>query len=181
MTARVFIKSNHSNEVRNGICAKGQVISIGNSIDPSNFKEIWTRDYWINNSISIWNSLTVMLGLKIENGYTSTKLNSVRIYKNSVLVKFHRKFEIEILESNIRIKTYFQLQFMKKLVNLENSTLNKVDNIVIELPTAERLLENVIKILLQFDREYWIIPVECMPIYGIMQELDNYIYSKRNR
>jgi hypothetical protein len=50
-----------------------------------------------------------MLGLEIENGYTPTKLNLVRIYKNSVLVKFHRKFEIEILESNIIIKTFFQL------------------------------------------------------------------------
>jgi hypothetical protein len=37
------------------------------------------------------------------------------------------------------------------------------------------------KILLQFDSEYWIIPVECIPVYGIMQELDNYIDSKRNR
>jgi hypothetical protein len=31
MTTRVFIKSNHSNNIRNGICAKDQVISIGNS------------------------------------------------------------------------------------------------------------------------------------------------------
>jgi hypothetical protein len=67
-----------------------------------------------------------MLGLKIENEYTPTKLNFVRIYKNSVLVKFHRKFEIEILDSDIRIKSFFQLQFMKKWVSLENSSLNKV-------------------------------------------------------
>jgi hypothetical protein len=66
-------------------------------------------------------------------------------------------------------------------VNLKNSTLDKIDNIVIELPAVERLLDNVIKILLQFDNEYWIKPVECMPIYGIMQEVDNYIDSKRNR
>jgi hypothetical protein len=71
----IFMNSNHSNYVRSGIGTKGQVISIGNSIDLSNFKEIGTRDYWINNSISIWNSLTVMLGLKLENGYTPTKLN----------------------------------------------------------------------------------------------------------
>jgi hypothetical protein len=109
MTTRVFMKSNHSEHVRNGLCAKGQVISIGNSIDPSNFKEIGTRDYWINNSLSIWNSLTVMSGCKVENGYTPTKINLVRIYKNSVLVKFHRKFEIEILELDIRIKSFFQL------------------------------------------------------------------------
>jgi hypothetical protein len=155
MTTRVFIKSNHSEESKNGVCAKGQVINIGNSIGPSNFKEIRTKDYWVNNNISIWNSLTVMLGCKIENGYKPTKLNLIRIYKNSILVKFHRKFEIEILESIIRIKTFFQLQFMKKWVSLENSSLDKIDNILIELPTIERLLENVMKMFLQFDSECW--------------------------
>jgi hypothetical protein len=89
------------------------VISIGNSIDPSNFKEIGTRHYWINNSIDIWNSLTVVLGFKLETGYTPTKLNLVRIYKNLLLVKFLRKFEIDILESNIKIKTFFQLLVKK--------------------------------------------------------------------
>jgi hypothetical protein len=122
------------------------------------------KAYWVNNSINIWNSLTIMLGLKMEDGYMSTKLNLVRIYKNSILVKFHRKFEIEILDSNIIIKTFFQLQFMKKWASLENSSLDKMDNVVIELPTVERLLENVIKMFLQFDSEYWIMPVECMPI-----------------
>jgi hypothetical protein len=54
-----------------------------------------------------------MLGCKVENGYTSTKINFVRIYKNSVLVKFHRKFEIAIGESDIKIKTFFRLQLGK--------------------------------------------------------------------
>jgi hypothetical protein len=45
---------------------------------------------------------------------------------------------------------------MKKWASLENSTLNKIDNVVIELPTPERLLENVIKMFLQFDSEYWL-------------------------
>jgi hypothetical protein len=45
MTTRVFIKANYLNEVRNAVCAKGQVTSIGNSIDPSNFKEIGTKNY----------------------------------------------------------------------------------------------------------------------------------------
>jgi hypothetical protein len=66
MTSRVTMNSNHSNMVRSGISTKGQVISIGNSKDLSNFKEIKTRNYWINNSIDIWNSLTVVLGLKLE-------------------------------------------------------------------------------------------------------------------
>jgi hypothetical protein len=53
MTSRVTVNSNHSDMVS----TKGQVISIGNSIDPSNFKEIGTRNYWINNSIDIWNCI----------------------------------------------------------------------------------------------------------------------------
>jgi hypothetical protein len=85
------------------------------------------------------------------------------------------------LELNIRIKTFFQLEFLNKLVDLENSNLNKIDNIIIKFPTAEKLLERVIRIFLQFNSEYWITPVEYMPVYGIMQELDNYINSKRNR
>jgi hypothetical protein len=104
----------------------------------------------------------------------------VRIYKNS-LVNFLRRFEIDILDSNIKIKTFFQLKFMKKLVALGDSSLDKIDNAIIEFPVVERLLEGVLKIFLQFDSEYWIIPVECMLVYGIMQELDNYIDSRRNR
>jgi hypothetical protein len=64
--------------VRLGISIKGQELSIGNSINPSSFKEIGTNDYWINNSINIWNSLMVVLGLKLETGYTPSKLNLVR-------------------------------------------------------------------------------------------------------
>jgi hypothetical protein len=95
-----------------------------------------------------------MFGFKIENKYTSTKLHLVRNYKNSVLMKFHRKFEIAILDTEIKNKTYFKLQFIKKWVSLENSSLDKIDNILIELPTSERLIENVMKVLLQFDSEY---------------------------
>jgi hypothetical protein len=45
--------SSHSDYARNGISTKGQVMSIGNSIDPSNFKEVGTKTYWISNSIDI--------------------------------------------------------------------------------------------------------------------------------
>jgi hypothetical protein len=45
MTTRVFMKSNHSENIRSGVCAKVQVICIGNSIDPFNFKEVGTLDY----------------------------------------------------------------------------------------------------------------------------------------
>jgi hypothetical protein len=34
---------------------------------------------------------------------------------------------------------------------------------------------------LQFDSEYLIMPVECMPVYGIIPELDIYIDVKKNR
>jgi hypothetical protein len=69
---------------------------------------------------------------------------------------------------------------MGKLVNLEETSIDKIDNIIVEFPTVERLLEGVIKVFLQFDSEYLIIPMECMPIYGIILELDSYIDSKRN-
>jgi hypothetical protein len=65
MTTNIFMKSNFSNQVKNGTCAKVQVINIGNLIDSLNFKEIGTKNYWINN--------------------TPTKLNLMRIYKNSDL------------------------------------------------------------------------------------------------
>jgi hypothetical protein len=34
---------------------------------------------------------------------------------------------------------------------------------------------------LQFDSEYWIMPIECMLVYGIIPELDIYIDAKKNR
>jgi hypothetical protein len=92
MTSRVIINSNHSNMIRSGVSTKGQVISIGNSIDPSNFKEIGTRNYWINNSIDIWNSLTVLLGAKMETGFTPVKMTLLRLYKNSLLIKILRRY-----------------------------------------------------------------------------------------
>jgi hypothetical protein len=70
---------------------------------------------------------------------------------------------------------------MNKLADLKDSSLDKIDNVIIEFTTVERLLEGVIKIFLQFDSEYWITPVEYIPVYGIMKELDNYVDSKRNR
>jgi hypothetical protein len=52
-----------------------------------------------------------------------------------------RRFEIEILETNIRIKSFYQLEFMNMLVNLEESSLDKIDYTIVEFPTVERLLE----------------------------------------
>jgi hypothetical protein len=56
--------------------------------------------------------------------------------------------------------------------------MDRVDTIVVDFPIVERYLEGVMKVFLQFDNEYLIIPMESMPIYGIMPEVDNYIDSE---
>jgi hypothetical protein len=56
-----------------------------------------------------------------------------------------------------------------------------IDRVTIELPAIERHLEGVIQMFLQFDKEYLILPLEAMPIYGIMIELDEYIDTKRSQ
>jgi hypothetical protein len=63
MSSRITLNSNCFDVIRSGVSTKGQVVSIGNSIDPTNFKEIGTKNYWINNSVNIWNNLTVQLQL----------------------------------------------------------------------------------------------------------------------
>jgi hypothetical protein len=121
------------------------------------------------------------LGLKTETGYTPSDITLVRIYKNSILVKFWRTFEIEIKENQIKLKIFFQLQFMKKIIKLNQTFINMVDKVTIELPAIEKHLEGVIQMFLQFDKEYLILPLEAIPIYGIMIELDEYIDTKRNQ
>jgi hypothetical protein len=49
------------------------------------------------------------------------------------------------------------------------------------LPAIERQLEGVIQMFLQFEKEYLLLPLEAMPIYGIMIELDEYIDAKRSQ
>jgi hypothetical protein len=56
-----------------------------------------------------------------------------------------------------------------------------VDKVTIELPAIERHLEGPIQMFLQFDKEYLILLLEAMPIYGIMIELDEYIDTKRSQ
>jgi hypothetical protein len=57
--------------------------------------------------------------------------------------------------------------------------LNQTFKVSIELPAIEIHLKRVIQMFLQFDKEYLILPLEAMPIYGIMIELDEYIDMKR--
>jgi hypothetical protein len=105
----------------------------------------------------------------------------IRLYKNTFLTKFLKKFKIDVLETSIKITTFYQLEFMGKLINLEETSMDRVDNIVVDFPIVERHLEGVMKVFLQFENEYLIIPMETMPTYGIMPEVDNYIDSKRNQ
>jgi hypothetical protein len=90
-------------------------------------------------------------------GYSSVKIVLIRLYKNTLLTKFLR---------NIRIKTFYQLEFMGKLINLQETSMDRVDTIVVDFPIVERYLEGVMKVFLQFDNEYLIIPMESMLIYG---------------
>jgi hypothetical protein len=47
--------------------------------------------------VNIWNNLIVGLELKKEIGYISVKMVLIRLNKNTLLTKFLRKFEIDIL------------------------------------------------------------------------------------
>jgi hypothetical protein len=93
------------------------------------------------------------------------------MYKNSILVKFWRTFEIEIKEDQIKLRTFFQLQFMKETVKLDQTFVKMIDRVIIDLSIVERHLERVIQMFLQFDKEYVIFPLEAMP----------YIDARRNK
>jgi hypothetical protein len=49
-----------------------------------------------------------------------------------MLTKFLWKSEIDILETSIRSKIFYQLEFMGKLINLEETSMDRVDNIIIK-------------------------------------------------
>jgi hypothetical protein len=70
---------------------------------------------------------------------------------------------------------------MKEMVKLEQTFINMIDKVTIELPAIERHLEGVIQMFLQFDKEFLILPLEAMPIYGITIELDEHIDTKRGQ
>jgi hypothetical protein len=70
---------------------------------------------------------------------------------------------------------------MKEIVKLDQTFINMIDRVIIDIPAIERHLEVVIQMFLQFDKEYLILSLEAIPIYGIMIELDEYINAKRNQ
>jgi hypothetical protein len=47
--------------IRGGTSVKGFLVNINSAIDPSTYKEIGTRSYWINNCLEIWDHLSVSL------------------------------------------------------------------------------------------------------------------------
>jgi hypothetical protein len=55
------------------------LLNINSAIDPSLYKEIDIKSYWINNNLEIWNYLTVLLGLRTKTGYTSRSIILNRI------------------------------------------------------------------------------------------------------
>jgi hypothetical protein len=70
---------------------------------------------------------------------------------------------------------------MKEIIKLDQTLINMIDKVTIELPAIERYLEGVIQMFLQCDKEFLILPLEAIPIYGIMIELDEYIDTKRGQ
>jgi hypothetical protein len=49
-----------------------------------------------------------------------------------------------------------------------------------ELSAVERCLEGM-QVFLLFDNEYLVFPLESMPVYGIIPEIDEHIDIKRNQ
>jgi hypothetical protein len=65
------------------------------------------------------------------------------MYKNSILVKFWRTFKIEIKNDQIKLKTFFQLQFMKEIIKLDQTFINMVDKVIIDMPAFRRSYSNI--------------------------------------
>jgi hypothetical protein len=79
-SSKIQFGSNWSNNIKTGTNTKGFLVNINSTINPSVYKKIGTRNYWIINNLEIWNYLTVSLELKAESSYTSTNIILNRIY-----------------------------------------------------------------------------------------------------
>jgi hypothetical protein len=44
-----------------------------------------------------------------------------------------------------------------------------------------KILKNIFEMFLHFDKDYLILPLESMPIYDLMQEIDKFINLIRNQ
>jgi hypothetical protein len=74
-----------------------------------------------------------------------------------------KKFETKIKKTKLKY-IFYCLNFLRIRINIQKTFIN----IIIEL-------------FLQFDKEHLIIPLESMVIYGIIQEIDEFIDFKRNQ
>jgi hypothetical protein len=155
--AYIIFIHNWSENVKIGTCNRGLVMNLAAGIDPSAYREIGTRKYWVNNNLVIWNWLA-----------TKTKLDKL-------------KFQIEITKNEIKMVTFYCLSYMKIKINIEETFINMRDISILEYPIVETYLESVLELFLQFDKEYLIISLELMAIYGIMQEIDEFINFRKNQ
>jgi hypothetical protein len=131
--------------------------------------------------LEIWNSLSINFGFKIEEDWSPLKINFTKHYVKSILTQFVRKLEIEILENEIKLVSYFKLEFMKTSVNLKETLLDMKNVAIMEFLVVKRHLESVFEIFLQFDKKYLILPLESMLIYSLIQEIDDVIDLRRNQ
>jgi hypothetical protein len=67
---------------------------------------------------------------------------------------------------------------MGKIVDLEDTFLNIANDIKFTFPCAMRHIELLIMTYVDFDRKYLIYPEETLAVYGLIKEIDNYIYLK---
>jgi hypothetical protein len=57
------------------------------------------------------------------------------------------------VKKEIRLRTYSQLDFMKK-INLDKTFIRMIDRVITDLQAIERHLEGVMQLFLQFYKEY---------------------------
>jgi hypothetical protein len=70
---------------------------------------------------------------------------------------------------------------MGKSIDLQDTFLNISDEIEFTLPCTERHLELLIMTYEDFDRKYIICPEETLAVYGLLKNVDSYIYLKLGR
>jgi hypothetical protein len=90
--------------IRSGVSTKDQIICIGNSIDLSNFKEVGTRNYWINRFIA-----------KQPNVVRSTLIREPSVNSNSLSIFSPKRIIRKCVQENERDKEIKRLS--KKLDN----------------------------------------------------------------
>jgi hypothetical protein len=134
-------------------------------------------NFWLNNGLEIWINIANKIGIKMErdsdNEYQRKLTEEIFV---SPYTEFIRIFQITIGET-INIHIFYELNFM----TLDNTYLAITDDIEISLPCVERHLEAILRIFVDFDRDYLIYPEETLEIYGLIEDVDDYIDNKLKR